>query len=232
MLDPWAESWIQATRTDQEKEGSVAVLLEVDPRQALLLSSSGSMPVGLDGPGWLGEAMTRLAAAERDRRRDLDRLHRCERFLVLADLLATARGPADVLESLAEHVPPIVGAWKALVLSRVPEDGRPSGGVVRVVAGDRHAIADVELEASVDLPLPALGLLERDQLPEPEEPLAGIARAFFDRTPAVRIAWAAIRASAILLVADRRRTQTPGPGDWDLLRVVTRQAAAALDRLS
>lgn len=232
LIDPWAGSWAPATVGADSEPGSVAVLLEIGDEEALLLTPSGAAPVRVDVLRRFGEVMSLAAAAERDHRRELDRLRRCERFLVLADLLATARSRSDIFDSLVEHVPLIVGTWEALVLSRAAEDGAHARSALRVVAGDLHGMTVIELQPAPVLPVATVGLLERDPLPETGEPLSGLARAFFSRTPAVRLAWAAINGEAILVVIDRRSTSGPRPGDWDLLRVVTRQAAAALDRLA
>lgn len=226
-VDP-AGSW---TRADACLEPGVhtAVLLELERDRALLTTPSTTTSIGPNGSGRLARAAGLAAAAESELQRDLDRLRRCEHFVVLADLLAGAESRSDVFEALVEHLPGIVPAWKAVVFHRPADRGNPIA--LSAIGGEELGLAEARWQGLSGQPLPAVALLDREAVAESEDPLATLGRAVFDRTSAIRLACAGIEDAAIAVVAERRTGRDFSPQDWDMLRVASRQAAAALDRL-
>lgn len=206
-----------------------AVLLEVDGKPVLLTPPSTPAAIGPIDADRLPTAMALAAAAERAIRREGDRLQRCERFVVLADLLASAESPSDVFDALVEYLPRIVDAWQALVFHGIQRNGSGVAlGGVGVVGLETVEIAGQGLP---DFVFPAVALLDREALPGFEDPLAQLGQALFERTPATRLACAGIGPEALAVVIERRSGRDFSPQDWDMLRVASRQAAAALDRL-
>lgn len=229
-LDPQAESWVSIQDPVPEPGERAAVLLELYGGRALLLAPSPVTPVPLDGPGRLSDAAALAADAERGLRRDLDRLRRYERFIVLADLLAAAESPSDVFGALGEHLASIIDAWVTVVFRQESKGGTGRSAILRPLPASGLRLERFALEVTPDAPLPHLGLLSWNEPPEPGDPFAPL-RTIFEATPVRHMAYAAINGDAIVLVADRRSDREFGAQDWDLLRVAIRQAEAALRRL-
>lgn len=227
-IDPRSGSWATAG-TPLEPDARTAVLLELDPERALLTAPSTATPVGADGSGRLSAAVLIATAAERQLQRDLDRLRRYERFVVLADLLAAADSPSTVFETLRERLAPVIDAWITLVFCRVRSNGAGSPTTLRSIPTPGLGNAQLSLEASPAAPLPHLGQLSWDDTVEPGDLLAPVRR-IFEATPIRRMAYASIGDDAIVFVADRRAGREFGAQDWDMLRVVIRQAEAAIKR--
>ncbi len=213
-----------------EPDARTAVLLEFEPEGALLTAPATAMPVGADGSDRLSAAVLIATVAERQLQRDLDQLHRYERFVVLADLLAAADSPSTVFETLRERLAPVIDAWITLVFCRVGSNGAGSPTTLRSIPALGLGSARLSLEASAAAPLPHLGQLSWDDPAEPGDLLEPVRR-IFEATPIRRMAYAAIGDDAIVFVADRRAGREFGAQDWDILRVTIRQAEAAIKRL-
>lgn len=229
-FDPRTGTGATATTWDPESspDGPTAVLLEIDGDRALLLPPSSASAIHVDGPERLDHAIALAAGAERALRRDLDRLRRHERLVVLADLLASADTTSDIFQALSENLAPVIDVWITLVFYRA-RDGAELPATLRPIPAPELGSERLSLEASPGGPLPHLGQLSWNDPLEPGDLLAPLRR-IFEATPIRRMAFAAIGEDAIVFVADRRAGREFEAQDWDLLRVAVRQAEAALRR--
>jgi|GEM_PF-6985484 len=145
-----------------------------------------------------------------------DRLHRFE-----TELLA-ARTDVEVFGTLTAHAVQIVGGYTCVLYP--PGDGprRPiPNPALRVDAG----------RITLSLPLAEVGLLGRDLvLSDPEGRYAALAPLFSEER-AVSVAHAPFGEGGVILLIERRHERVFGTEDWDLLRLLSARAAAALMRV-
>jgi GGDEF domain-containing protein len=145
-----------------------------------------------------------------------DRLHRFE-----TELMA-ARTDAQVFATLTEHAVQIVGGYTCVLYP--PGDGprRPiPNPALRVDAG----------RITLTLPLEEVGLLARDRvLSDPDGRYAALAP-LFSEEHAVSVAHAPFGEGGVILLIERRHERVFGTEDWDLLRLLSARAAAALMRV-
>jgi diguanylate cyclase (GGDEF)-like protein len=209
-------------------DGDVFLLDTGDGDDMLLLAGAEvrRLPRGAGGRDLLERAGSGAAAWRREQLRALHRLHLPERLITYAEHLGRAQTEEAVLAALVEHTPRIAGGYCALLFSS------PSGGgPLEPVEPERvqHRLARVALPRNPRLERPCL-ITAANALSDTGSPFTPLAPLFRD-LDACSLAAVPFNGRSLLFLVERRTDRTFEPDDWDLLRTVTRQAEAALERV-
>jgi GGDEF domain-containing protein len=146
--------------------------------------------------------------------------HRLQGFLLQLDRARTAE---EVYRTLTEHAVQIVGGYTSLLFP--PQEEAPlralPNPLLRVDAG----------RLTISVPLTQPGLIARDDVfGEGNGPLASLAPLFSEER-AVSLAHAPLGEGGVILVVERRQERVFEQDDWDLLRLLSAHASAALTRV-
>jgi diguanylate cyclase (GGDEF)-like protein len=203
-------------------------ILDTGTPDAVLLAGAEirRIPRGAGGAELLGRAAAGAAVWRRERLRANRRLKLPEQLIAYADRLNRAHTPLDVCEALTEHAPGIVGGYTAVVLRREPDED-----VLRAVPSPHlpHDVRGVAVAPLARFTRAGLIVASEARL-DTGGPFAGLAP-LFSETRAVALAHAPFGDDGMVLITERRRDRIFEAEDWDLLRTIARQAAAALERV-
>ncbi|HET7461419.1 MAG TPA: GGDEF domain-containing protein [Longimicrobium sp.] len=187
------------------------------------------------GLGWLGEVVSAGAAstpgpaaaphpgaARREWLRDWRRLQLPDRMAEYGEQLNRARGEGDVYRALTEHAVRIVGGYLCLVF--LPQDGRAP---LAPLPHERLRCDPAALRIAE--PPAAPGVIDAAAA-EAAGPFSALHPLFRDEGAAL-LALAPLGAVGTVVLVERRGERSFGVEDWELLRIVSAQAEAALERV-
>jgi GGDEF domain-containing protein len=146
-----------------------------------------------------------------------DRLHSFETALL------AARAPEDVYRALTEHAVQIVGGYTCLLFP--PQESgplRPLPNAALRIDADRITLS---------LPLAEVGLIGRERVLEDSTGRFAALAPLFSEERAVSLAHAPFGEGGVILLVERRHERLFDAEDWDLLRLLSTRATAALMRV-
>lgn len=216
----------EATSSPSDAQGAT-FLLDAGGTDAILVSGAAirRLPRGEGGDELMRRAVAGAVAWRREQVRVGRRLLLPELLISFADELSTARSVEDVHATLSRHSARIVGGFGALVLRR-PAPGEP----LYPAPGTSlpHDLGTFMVHPHPRFRQPGV-IGADDARPEtggPYDDLAPLVGA-----GAQLVAHAPLEPDGVLMVIERRRDRVFEAGDWELLRTLTRQAAAAAERV-
>jgi diguanylate cyclase (GGDEF)-like protein len=202
-------------------------LLDVGAEEAILVAGAAvrRVPRGGGGHELASRAAIGAAGWRRERMRASRRAELPELLMAFSEQLTCAETELEVFSALAEYTPRIVGGYAAAVLAK-------------------HHGSTLQAVHLPHLPYDARGLRMR-RLPRFARPgtvTAEDARAdtggpfaelgaFFADARIAMIAHVPFEPIGILALVDRRHDRVFEPDEWELLRALSRQAAAAVQRV-
>jgi diguanylate cyclase (GGDEF)-like protein len=214
-----------ADRPSGEMEDEV-FLLDLGAEEAILVAGAAvrRVPRGTGGEELVSRAAIGAAGWRRERIRTSRRAELPEMLMAFSEQLTRAESEDDVFRALAEYTPRIVGGYAAAVLAW-------SGGGFQAVA-----LPHLPFEVRA-LRLPRLPRFARagmitavEARPDTGGPFAELGPFFADFHIAL-LAHVPFEPIGVLAVLDRRHDRVFEADEWQLLGALSRQAAAAVQRV-
>jgi GGDEF domain-containing protein len=188
---------------------------------------STSAPVTDTGRGRQVTGSAGISDAEwkRDWLRGWRRLQLPDQLAAYREELDRARTPAEVYDTLTEHAVRIVDGYTCVLFPPQENAAR-----LRPVPNPRLRFDTGLLSLPSSPPLPRAGLIAADAALGSESPFANLAPLFSEER-AASLAHAPFGNGGAVFLIERRHGRVFETEDWDLLRVLSLQAEAALERV-